>query len=150
LIHWEGPAWLKAWRVQNHTNRIRLITLFLLLAALATNLLFRNPLPSIVFGKAPPRTETARAMIAQIPPDAPVAASNLLAPLVPVRRDIFLVPGGDFYYAAHPEDRADHILLDLESGRAEDEAALLEDLRRQPEWLVLEEKDGYVLLKREE
>lgn len=150
LSHWEGPAWLRAWRVQALANRVRLITLFLLLAALSTNLLFRNPLPSILLGRASPRLETARALIAQIPPDAPVAASNQLAPLVPVRQDIFLVPGGDFYYAAHPEERADYVLLDLQSGRGEDEAALLEKLRADARWRVVEEKEGYVLLKREE
>jgi hypothetical protein len=129
--------------------RLRVVVLAVLVASVACNLAFRNPLPSIILGKAPARTTAARALIAQIPPDVPVAASNLLAPFIPMRRDIFLVPGGDFYYAAHPEDRADYILLDLQSERGADEARLLETLRGRPEWRVVAEQEGYVLLARE-
>lgn len=135
------------WRL-DRTVRLRILILAVLAASLVANLGWRNPLPSIIFGHTPARAAAARALIARIPPDVPVAASNLLAPMIPVRRDIFLVPGGDFYYAAHPEERADYILLDLQSERGEEEAALLEVLRGRPEWRVLEERDGYVLLAR--
>jgi hypothetical protein len=135
------------WRLER-TARIRILIVAVLAASLVSNLAWRNPLPSIFFGHMPARAAAARALIAQVPPDAPVAATNLLAPLVPVRRDIFLVPGGDFYYAAHPEDRADYILLDLQSEHGDDEAALLETLRGRPEWSVVDEREGYVLLGR--
>ena len=128
---------------------MRLIGLLLLAASLASNLAFRNPLPSIFLGKEPPRAAAARALIARIPPDAPVAASNLLAPQIPVRRDIFLVPGGDFHYAAHPEERADYVLLDLQGERAVSETALLEELVQRPDWRIEAQQDGYVLLVRQ-
>ncbi|MGB9722967.1 MAG: DUF2079 domain-containing protein [Chloroflexia bacterium] len=136
------------WSRLGRENRIRLFGLALLAASLACNLAFRNPLPSIFFGRAPERTATARSLIARIPPDVPVAASNLLSPFIPMRRDIFLVPGGAFHYAEHPEERADYILLDLQSEFGEEERALLERLRAQPAWEVLAEQDGYVLLMR--
>ncbi len=129
-------------------RHVRLFGLLLLLSSLACNLAFRNPLPAIFFGRAPERTSTAHALIARIPPDTPVAASNLLTPFIPMRRDIYLVPGGDFYYAEHPEERADYILLDLQSERGSEEKALLEKLRASPDWQVLAEQDDYVLLRR--
>ncbi len=137
------------WSRLGNQGRIRLIGLTLLLASLTCNLVFRNPLPGIFFGRPPERTATARALIARIPPDAPVAASNLLAPFIPMRRDLFLVPGGDFHYAEHPEERADYILLDLQSEHGDQERTLLETLRQRPEWQVLAEQDGYVLLARQ-
>lgn len=137
------------WTRLGRERRLRLIGLALLLASLGCNLAFRNPLPSIIRGQAPARTATARALIARIPPEAPVAASNLLAPFIPMRRDIFLVPGGDFHYAGHPEERADYILLDLQSERGAEEAALMATLRARPEWRVVAEQDGYVLLARQ-
>jgi uncharacterized membrane protein len=141
-----GQGW---WRRLGQEGRLRLIGLLLLAASLACNLAFRNPLPSIFLGHAPARLETARALIARIPPDVPVAASNLLAPQVPVRRDIFLVPGGDFHYAAHPEERADYVLLDLQGEYAVSETALLEDLLNRPDWRLEAQQDGYALLVRE-
>lgn len=144
----ERPRLLGWWGRLGRENRIRFFGLALLAASLACNLAFRNPLPSIFFGRAPERTATARALIARIPPDAPVAASNLLSPFIPMRRDLFLIPGGAFHYAEHPEERADYILLDLQSEFGEEEKALLETLRAQPSWEVLAEQDGYVLLMR--
>ncbi len=143
-----APPAPRGWRRLDGTLRLRIAVLAVLAASLAANLAWRNPLISIAGGRVPARMAAARALIAQIPSDVPVAASNLLAPLVPVRRDIFLVPGGDFYYAAHPEERADYILLDLQSERGAEEAALLETLRGRPDWRVVEERDGYVLLSR--
>jgi len=148
LSRQKGPTWLKVWQHLDQATRVRVIGLLLLVSSLGSNLAFRNPLPSIFFAHPPARLATARAILARIPPDVPVAASNLLAPHLPMRRDIFLVPGGDFHYAEHPEERAEYILLDLQSERGEEERALLEALRAQPTWEVLAEQDGYVLLRR--
>ncbi len=150
LSRWQGPAWWRGWRRLDGTTRARIIGLLLLASSLASNLAFRNPLPSIFFAHPPARLATARAILARVPPDVPVAASNLLAPHLPMRRDIFLVPGGDFHYAEHPEERADYIVLDLQGDRGDAERALMEQLLQRPDWRVEVQQDDYVLLVRQQ
>lgn len=149
LSYRKGPAWWKRWQRLERTTRVRIIGLLLLVSFLGSNLIFRNPLPSIFFAHPPDRLETARAILARIPPDVPVAVSNLLSPHLPMRRDIFLVPGGDFYYVAHPEERVDYIVLDLKSDRGDAEAALMERLSQQLDWHIEVQEDDYVLLVRQ-
>ncbi|MBN1483421.1 MAG: DUF2079 domain-containing protein [Chloroflexia bacterium] len=129
-------------------DRRRAIGLALLLLSVLSNLFYYNPLPPLLLDRPPARTRMALALIERIPPGSPVAASNLLAPHVPVRRDIFLLPGGDFHYAYKPEERADYILLDLQSERGAEEAALLAQLLAGPDWRVEARQDDYVLLAR--
>lgn len=149
LGDWDGPAWWPSWRRLSREGRLRTVGMLLLSAALFANIAFYNPLPPLLFGRAPERAAAAMALIERIPPKAPVGASNLLAPHIPVRRDIFLLPGGDFYYAFFPEGRADFLLLDLQSERGEEEAALMERVLQQGDWRVDAEQDGYVLLARQ-
>ncbi len=145
----ERRPWPTWWHGLGERGRIGALGLVLLLASVFCNLAFRNPLPSIVLGKPPARTAAALGLIARIPAESPVAASNLLAPHIPVRRDIFLIPGGDFHYAERPEERAEYILLDLESERGAEEAALMAELLAGSEWRVEAEREGYVLLARQ-
>lgn len=143
-------SWLRGvWHRLGDESRRRLIGTLLLGAALGANWLFYNPLPPLLLDEPPARTEAARVLIGRIPLDAPVAASNLLAPHIPVRRDLFLVPGGDFYYAEHPAERADYVLLDLQSERGAEEVALMNRLLEQPAWQVKAWRDGYILLVRQ-
>lgn len=151
LSRWKGPAWWKQWQQLERITRVRIIGLLLLASSLGSNFAFHNPLPSIFFAHPPDRLKTAQAILARIPPDVPVAASNLLAPHLPMRRDIFLVPGGDFYYVAHPEERVDYIVLDLKSDRGDAEVALMAQLlqQQQPDWRIEIQQDDYVLLVRQ-
>ena len=119
----------------------------MLAGTLLSHLLFGNPLPRMLKRWHPTaRQIAANQLVERVPDDAPVAAGNLLAPHLPPRRQIFLVPGGDFYYVADPFARAEYALVDLTKPleREATEAAIARG-----GWCVLDTQADYLLIKKQ-
>lgn len=119
----------------------------LLLGTLVSQVLFDNPLPGLLNQWAPTTREiSANELVTQLPADAPVAVGSLLAPHISPRRDIYLVPGGDFFYVADPFAKAEYALVDMqkEHERTATEAAL-----NSGGWCVVDAKADYLLLKKQ-
>lgn len=98
------------------------------------------------------RETAANTLIQQIPPDVPVAATNLVAPHIPVRRQIWLVPGDQFYYAAHPFAEAAYALIDMQpqaDGSKTPEILDTEKAIAAGGWCQLDLRANYLLLKRQ-
>ncbi len=99
----------------------------------------KNPGPA-------PRLGAARALIALIPRDAPLAVTSQLGIHVPMRRELYHFPGNSSYDPALVE-RARYVLADRQrdNGREQgDIAALL----RAGTWRIVAEQRDFVLLER--
>jgi uncharacterized membrane protein len=96
------------------------------------------------------RAIAANELIAEVPADAPIAAGNLIAPHLPARRAIYLVPGGDFFYVADPFAKAEYALTDIQPD-AEDPRerdATLAAIEGGG-WCRVDQRAEYVLLKKQ-
>ena len=91
-----------------------------------------------------PRLGAAQRLIAQIPPEAPLAVTSQLAIHVPIRQQLYFFPGNDSYDAALV-DRARYVLSDR---RREHEREALDRLLRTGDWRVVADADDFVLLER--
>lgn len=90
----------------------RTVVIGLLALALACNLGFGNPIMRL----ATHPVDTARnaavlALLAQVPPDAALTATNTIGPLAARRTQLFYFPGNVIYPAAHVP-RGEYLLLD--------------------------------------
>ncbi len=119
----------------------------LLLSTLASQVLFDNPLPGLLRHWAPTTREiSANELVAQLPDDVPVAVGSLLAPNISPRRDIYLVPGGDFFYVADPFGKAEYALVDMQK---EHERTATEAAIGSGGWCVVDSKANYLLLRKQ-
>jgi hypothetical protein len=62
------------------------------------------------------------------------------------RRNIYLVPGGDFFYVAEPFDKAEYALVDMQK---EHERTATEAAISAGGWCVLDSQAEYLLLKKQ-
>jgi uncharacterized membrane protein len=92
------------------------------------------------------RWESAAQLINQIPIDAPVAAGNTLAPHLPPRAGLWLLQA-DPHYSLHPLDAAQYAIADSTYSEPK-QKQLLDQLRTDPAWQFVDQKQGYVLYKR--
>jgi uncharacterized membrane protein len=102
-------------------------------------LFLKNPRPS-------PRLKPAQALIARIPPGAPLAVTSQLAIHVPLRQELYQFPGNDSYDPALV-DRARYVLGDRQRDNgheAQDIAALVQSGK----WRIVAEQSDFVLLER--
>jgi uncharacterized membrane protein len=83
-------------------------------------------------------------LIAMIPPDAPLAVTNLAATRVPIRRYLYFFPGQEFYDAALI-DRAEYVLGDR---RQSGEGAILDKLAANGQWQLVKRQGDFELLRR--
>ncbi len=114
---------------------------------LISQMLFDNPLPKWLTRWTPTTREiSANQLVERIPDEAPVAVGSLLAPHLEPRRDIYLVPGGDFFYVAEPFAKAEYALVDL---KKEHERAATEEAISAGGWCVLDSQAEYLLLKKQ-
>lgn len=125
----------------------------LLLATLSQHAALGSPLVQYLRGYPPhPRAAAAHQALAALPPEAPVAVSNVLGPHVPMRRGLYFFPGNRAY---SPEliDRAAWVLADRGMGATAQtpcpaECAAVERLQGSGAWRTVLDSDGYVLLER--
>ncbi len=94
------------------------------------------------------RVESVDLLITMIPPDAPLAVTNLAAVRVPVRRDLYQFPG-DRYYNPALIDRAEYVLGDRIQGRTRgEEGELLDQLAQNGQWMLIKRQGDFMLLRR--
>ncbi len=118
------------------------------LATLLVNVLWGNGVARWIARKPSPRVALVREIAAQIPNDASLAASSLVAPILPPRRALYYFPGNQSYGVSNL-DRAEFIFVD-QDGANEQAQELLAKYRQDPRWQVLVEREGLVLLKRKD
>lgn len=100
--------------------------------------LLKQPRPS-------PRLPAARAVVAAVPADAPLAVTSQLGIHVPLRRELYAFPGNDLYDPALVQ-RARYVLGDRQ--RSPEESAAIDQLLTSGSWRLLREEGGFVLLER--
>jgi uncharacterized membrane protein len=121
--------------------------LALLAAMAAGNLLLNNVALSLARNHEPPaRVAQARAIVAQVPPNAPLAASSFLAPHLARREALYFFPGNKSYPPEYIE-RAQYLAADLAAPR-ESEVALLRAYMGRPDWQLVARAGDFVLLKK--
>jgi uncharacterized membrane protein len=134
---------------RRHALAITLLGL-MLVATLSQHLVLGSPVLQYLRGyPAYPRQAGAQALLAQLPAEAPVAVTNLLAAHVPLRRQLYFFPGNRAY---PPElvERADYIIGDRRprDGDRLDEAGALDRLLASGRWRLVLQADDYQLLER--
>ncbi len=85
-------------------------------------------------------------MIRQVPDDAPLAVTQKLAGNTPDRRFIYMFPGDPLYQSTALVDRADYIIGDEQL--SDFEKVAISDYRGDPAWRVVDERGGFILLRR--
>ena len=148
----EGLVFLSRWLARARVLRARLIaigTLLLLLIAVYANLAWSNVVVSLWRQREPAhRVAAANALLAQVPPDAAVAATSFLAPHLAQREELYFFPGNASYPREYI-DRAEYIAADRNTpGDNEKQRALLDDYLSRPDWEVVAEEGDFVLLRR--
>ncbi len=93
-----------------------------------------------------PRATAGRALIRQIPNDAPLAITQKLAGNTPDRRAIYMFPGDPLYQSPTLVARADYIIGDEQLSDVE--KAAIATYRNDPAWQVIDERGGFILLRR--
>ncbi len=140
--------WWQARRGKGGRPLYRLALPFLLLFALVNCLAWRNaPLTTLRSGDTWTRIRDARAVIAQVPDEAPVAASSFLAPFVARREQLYFFPGNRSYPEAYIA-RAEYILTDTSEFLPERGHALLQAYLHSGAWQVAARQGDFVLLRR--
>lgn len=118
-----------------------------IVGTLLSHALFGNPLTAILDRWTPTTREiSANELVAQVPDDVPVATGSLIAPHLEPRRELFLVPGGDFYYVADPFGKAQYAIVDMKN---KGERAATETAMNNGGWCVVDSKAEYLLLKKQ-
>lgn len=138
--------------------------LLLLLFGLANSLLWNNALWSTLRKRdTPQRIADARAVIAQVPADAPLAASNFLAPFVARREGLYFFPGNRSYpfricrgsseESPCPEEYfvpADYLLTDTSEALPAAGREMLGRFLAEGSWEVVVRQGDFLLLRRVE
>ena len=92
------------------------------------------------------RAEAGRAMLATVPPDAPLAITQKLAGNTPDRRYLYSFPGDPLYHSPALVDRADYLIGD--ERLSDFERQQIVRYRVDPAWQVVDEHDGFILMRR--
>ncbi len=144
--------WWQKRRVGSGERFLQVALAALVLLALANTLYWRPALWSDWQHRdTSQRIRDARAVIAQLPKDAPVAASSFLAPLVAQREGVYFFPGNRSY----PEEKvalAQYILTDTNPRMSDSERQsfqqLLEHYRNSGQWQIAAQQGDFLLLRR--
>ncbi|MEI6043448.1 MAG: DUF2079 domain-containing protein [Chloroflexota bacterium] len=102
-----------------------------------------NGIAKILTRKEQPRWEAGKELLKLIPPDAPLAITNLWSSQVKPRQGLWLFRNKTLY-SVHPTLTAQYIFADL---RSADDKPLIDELPP-AEWEVLDQKQDYILLKK--
>lgn len=99
----------------------------LLLGTILSHALYGNQVISLLKRWQPtPREAAINALVARVPDGVATAVGNRLAPHLAPRRQLFLVPGDEFFYVAQPFAKAQYAVVDLDQAdeRTETQAAI--------------------------
>ncbi len=149
----EGLMRLAGWIGRSPKVRQQIVAsgMALLLAiAIGANIYLNNVVLGLARNHEPPaRVADAQAIIAQVPPDAALAASSFLAPHLAQREQLYFFPGNKSYPLRYVEERAAYLVADRRppSGNRE-ERELLADYLRRPDWELIAQQGDFVLLHR--
>jgi uncharacterized membrane protein len=91
--------------------------------------------------------QDGKALLAQIPPDAPLAISNTWAAQVPSRQGLWFFRRRSLY-SMHPEQEAQYIFAWKRGDEGREGQLVKEVLAEDPNWQIQAEKGDYVLLVR--
>lgn len=93
-----------------------------------------------------PRAEAGRALLKQVPNQAPLAITQKLAGDMPDRRAVYSFPGDPLYHSPALVERADYLIGDEQLSDFEMQA--IATYRANPAWQVVDERDGFILMRR--
>lgn len=118
-----------------------------LVGTLASQFIIGSPVWSLLKRAAllDPSAAAAQALIRQIPPEAPVAASNLLGAHLARRQGFYFFPPVNEFYTDQALNKADYILVDLKTDEGDPTYA---SLKADPNWSLIAQQDRYRLFKR--
>jgi uncharacterized membrane protein len=147
----EGLVRLSRWLARTRIARSRLIaagTLLMVVFAMYASLAWNNVAVSLWRVREPPeRVAAANALLAQVPPDAAVAATSFLAPHLAQREEIYFFPGSGSYPREYI-DRAEYIVADSRPpGNNRQVIELLAEYMRRPDWELVAQEGDFVLLR---
>ena len=96
--------------------------------------------------KDEPSWQDGQALLAEIPPDAPLAITNTWAAQVPARQGLWFFRRRSLY-SMNPEKEAQYIFA-WKRGDDSHEAKLIDEVLTDPHWQKIDQRGDYVLLKR--
>ncbi len=147
----EAVAWFGGRRFAHPAIRHSAIAAALvgvmLLCSAVQQLTITSPVLSyIAHHERSPRAEAGRELLAQVPPDAPLAITQKLAGMMPDRRSVYSFPGDPKYHDPALIARADYLIGDTQLSA--DEMAAIARYRGDAAWRVVDERGGFVLMQR--
>ncbi len=132
------------------TSRVQAVGMgVLLVIALVANVQLNNVVQSLLrVRETPERVAAANALIAQVPPDAPLAATSFLGPHLAQREQIYFFPGNLSYPQSYI-DRAEYIAADSRPpGGNRQVIELLQKYMQNPAWELVAQEGDFVLLRK--
>jgi uncharacterized membrane protein len=144
-----GGAWLLerfTQKIENREQRLpalySLCCILIVLAVALWNIPLRNPVISVFRNaESAERVVIMEQMAAQIPADARVAATSFLAPHLLPRDPLYYIPPGKMH---HQIDEAQYAFIDTRAQVLRG-TGIVERLRSDPRWRVVDERDDLVL-----
>ncbi len=119
----------------------------MLLCSLVQQETVNSPVQSyLLHHQANPRAAAGRALIRQVPDNAPLAITQKLAGNTPDRRSIYSFPGDPEYHDPALIDRADYLIGDEQLSTPEQDA--IAQYRANPAWEVVDERGGFILMRK--
>lgn len=140
------------WERKRGGQRHWLVAGGLVAVLMGANLAYRNPLVSTLRHHEPPaRVVAARALLAQIPPEASVSASAFLLPHLVQRQELQIFMGEvldpSFISLYEWPPTTEYFVGDARSDTPLDQEAI-NQLRADLDWQMVDEREGFVLLRR--
>ena len=147
----EGLMNITRWSIPNQQTRNHVIAgaiLGLLLIGVIANITLNNVVKTAISNREPSqRAADARAIIAQIPADAALAASTFLAPHVAQRQQLYFFPGNNSYPAEYV-DKAEYLVADRNPPSDKNWVLpALESYLNHLDWTIVAERGDFVLLQ---
>lgn len=119
----------------------------MLLCSLIQQETVTSPVQSYLLHHRPnSRAAAGRALIRQVPASAPLAITQKLAGDTPDRRFIYSFPGDPLYHDPALIDRASYLIGDEQLSAPERDA--IARYRANPAWEVVDERGGFVLMRK--
>lgn len=123
----------------------RALTVFVVVCSLSAYGVIGSPVWSWLKRPISASAQAANELIAQVPPDAPLAASNLLGPHVARREGFYFFPPRNEFYTDQALLRAQYVLVDVNTDKDD---PTFEGLKTDKAWELVAAQDRYMLFRR--